>query len=270
MAGLLRSHAEILRSLHDLGVGEHGERVTAPAHQTPNVIPGVPEPRQSATPAFDIAGVKTDGAARRIAVVETDHTTLLAFLSTGCSTCTSFWKAFREPTDSTCPGSTPASWWSPRVPGEESESRLRDLAPRQFPLVMSSEAWTDYQVPVSPYFILVDGPAGRVLGEGAAATWAQVKNLLTQAVADQSIVTRTPVPGDLLGSRPRRPHRPRTSRRRNRARACQPLSGRRTDVEERNEPPRSRRSARRRHAPRCPVELVTVRRIDAVEHHAAR
>lgn len=200
VAGLLRSHAEILRSLHDLGVGEHGERVTAPSHQTPNVIPGVPEPRQSATPAFDISGVKTDGAVRRIAVVETQHTTLLAFLSTGCSTCTSFWAAFRDTDRLDLPGVDTRLVVVTKGPGEESESRLRGLAPRGFPLVMSSDAWTDYQVPVSPYFILVDGPSARVLGEGAAATWAQVKNLLTQAVADQSIVTRTAVPGISSGA----------------------------------------------------------------------
>lgn len=200
VAGLLRSHAEILRSLHDLGVGEDGERVAGPARQTPNVIPGVPEPRQSSTPAFDIAGVKTDGAARRIAVVETDHTTLLAFLSTGCTTCASFWKAFGETDNLDLPGVDTRLVVVTKSPGEESESRLRDLAPRQFPLVMSSEAWNDYHVPVSPYFILVDGRAGRVLGEGAAATWGQVKHLLAQAVADQSIVTRTPVPGVSSGA----------------------------------------------------------------------
>ncbi|MGH9053093.1 MAG: hypothetical protein ACRDWX_08800, partial [Acidimicrobiia bacterium] len=45
----------------------------------------------------------------------------------------------------------------------------------------------DYQVPVSPYFILVDGPSGRVVGEGAAATWPQVASLLGQAMADAGL-----------------------------------------------------------------------------------
>ncbi len=38
--------------------------------------------------------------------------------------------------------------------------------------------------PANPYFILVDGPTGSVVGEGAAASWAQVANLLGQAAAD--------------------------------------------------------------------------------------
>ena len=39
---------------------------------------------------------------------------------------------------------------------------------------MTSEAWDDYGVPVSPYFVLVDGPSGRVVGEGAGTSWEQV------------------------------------------------------------------------------------------------
>jgi hypothetical protein len=49
---------------------------------------------------------------------------------------------------------------------------------------MSSAAWTDYSVPGSPYFALVDGRAGKVTGEGTGAHWDQVKNLLRQASDD--------------------------------------------------------------------------------------
>jgi hypothetical protein len=54
---------------------------------------------------------------------------------------------------------------------------------------MSTEAYDDYAVPVSPYFILVDGAAAQVVGEGAAAGWAQVANLLRQAAADAGLAT---------------------------------------------------------------------------------
>src|SRR2546427_62832 len=60
----------------------------------------------------------------------------------------------------------------------ESPSQLAKKAPRRVPLVMSSEAWTDYDVPVSPYFVYVDGQSGEIRGEGAAATWPQVARLL--------------------------------------------------------------------------------------------
>ncbi len=57
-------------------------------------------------------------------------------------------------------------------------------------VLMSSEAWTDYGIPVSPYFLLVDGPSGQIIGEGAASTWDSVSNLLDQALADSGM-TRT-------------------------------------------------------------------------------
>ena len=58
---------------------------------------------------------------------------------------------------------------------------------------MSSQAYDDYAVPANPYFFLVDGPAGRVLGEGAAASWTQVAELLARAAADAGLdATRRP------------------------------------------------------------------------------
>ena len=49
---------------------------------------------------------------------------------------------------------------------------------------MSTQAWVDYSVPVSPYFILVDGPSGRIVGEGSGTSWEQVVALLARAAAD--------------------------------------------------------------------------------------
>jgi hypothetical protein len=55
-------------------------------------------------------------------------------------------------------------------------------------VVMSSEAWDAYDVPVAPFFVLVDGPSGTVLGEGAASTWEQVTSMLQQALEDAGLV----------------------------------------------------------------------------------
>ena len=66
-------------------------------------------------------------------------------------------------------------------------SAVRGLATSEHATVMSSQAFEDYGVPVSPYFILVDGPSGQVVGEGAAGNWSQVANLLRQAAADAGI-----------------------------------------------------------------------------------
>lgn len=185
VAGLLRSHAEILRTLHAEGIGEDG-RI---GHPTPNLNlhDGVASPRTTDTPGHDIVGVKTDGSSRSISVVGAEHTTLLAFLSSTCSTCQGFWEAFSVSDNLDLPGRNTRLVVVTKGPAAESESKLRQLAPRHFPVVMSSEAWDQYDVPVSPYFILIDGPSGKVMGEGAAVAWDQVKSLLTQATDDQAI-----------------------------------------------------------------------------------
>jgi hypothetical protein len=51
-------------------------------------------------------------------------------------------------------------------------------------VVMSNEAWEHYDIPHAPYFIYISGPAGRVVGEGVAARWDEVKALMADAVAD--------------------------------------------------------------------------------------
>ena len=53
--------------------------------------------------------------------------------------------------------------------------------------VCSSDAWHAYQVPGSPYFVLVDGRTGRVAGSGTATSWAQVHGLLTSALGDEEL-----------------------------------------------------------------------------------
>jgi hypothetical protein len=119
-----------------------------------------------------------------VGVAGTRHLTLVAFLSSGCGTCGGFWEAFSR--------GAPAELGDVRLvvvthgPERESPAEVARLAPPAVTTVMSSAAFDDYAVPVSPYFILVDGPNSRVAGEGAAATWPQVANLLAQATGDSS------------------------------------------------------------------------------------
>ena len=51
------------------------------------------------------------------------------------------------------------------------------------PVVMSSQAWEDYAVPGSPYFVLVE--RGEIRGEGVATTWDALTSLLGDAVEEQ-------------------------------------------------------------------------------------
>ncbi len=72
-------------------------------------------------------------------------------------------------------------------PAHDSESKLAELAPVGVRTVCSSDAWTAYEVPGSPYFALVEGPTGRVVGAGTATSWSQVHGLLSQALGDESM-----------------------------------------------------------------------------------
>ncbi len=180
VAGLLRSHAEILRRLHELGAGVGtGEEAAPPRFR---VAAGVPAPGGTPAPdAADIAGVTPFDEAVAVRVAGAEQHTLLAFLSSGCTTCAGFWRAFADG-----PALPPATRLVvvTKGPDQESESALRRLTPAGVPVVMSSAAWDDYGVPGSPYVVYVDGPSGRVAGEGAATSWPQVASLLSQAVAD--------------------------------------------------------------------------------------
>jgi hypothetical protein len=48
---------------------------------------------------------------------------------------------------------------------------------------MSDDVWDEFRVPMTPYFLYVDGEA-RVIGEGAASTWTHLLGLLRQSEAD--------------------------------------------------------------------------------------
>jgi hypothetical protein len=179
VAGLLRSHAEILRALHDLGASvEPADRRGAP--------PGTPRtPSTTVTTtdatAHDVVGLDLTGSAASVSVVGAKHDTLVAFLSTGCSTCQPFWDAFRDGV--TLPGTARLVVV---VQDEESEARLRSLAGPHLEVIASSAAWESYGVPGSPHFVYVDGLAGRVTGEGTGPDWPSVRALLTQAADDRA------------------------------------------------------------------------------------
>ena len=180
VAGLLRSHAEILRSLHDLGspLDPDDERL-ARAH------PGTAPVRDPGSLATDVVGATPTGDAITIGVVGTEQATLLAFLTGGCLSCHLFWSAF-DRRDLAVPGDARLVIVT-RGADHESESQLAALAPRDVPVVMSDEAWETYQVRVAPYFTCVDGPSGRIVGEGSAGTWEHVSNLMDQALADAGV-----------------------------------------------------------------------------------
>jgi hypothetical protein len=180
VAGLLRSHAEILRRLHALGAGLEPEGTVAVAPPRP-IEPRAGDAMFAA--AADVVGAGLRDDAVHVAITGTRHRTMLAFLSSGCLTCHEFWSAFADTARLDLPDDMRLVIVA-KDGAEESVSALRRLAPRGIPVVLSSAAWADYNVPGSPYFVLVDGRAGQVRGEGTGTTWEQVLNLLRQASDD--------------------------------------------------------------------------------------
>ncbi len=180
--GLLRSHAEIVRTLHRLGVGlEEGGGV---GEQALSLSPTRRVPAVAASGGIDLRGTTPDGEPVEIAVRQAEGDTLVAFLSSTCSTCTEFWRALRQPaTDLGLPSGTQLVVVT-KGPGEEDRPRIRDLAPPDHPVVMSTAAWEAYGVPVTPYFLHVDGSTGEIVGQGSGHSWAQVASLLGRAVGD--------------------------------------------------------------------------------------
>lgn len=183
VAGLLRSHAEILRALHELGAGLELDRAGGgPVDVT---IEGVRTPRRAgAAQVVDgISGQTLDGEAVALSLT-TGTDTLLAFLSSGCTTCGAFWDVFAEHDGADVPGGARLVVVT-RGLDEESGGELARRAPRTIPLVATSSAWEGFGVPGSPYFVYVDG-SGRVVGEGSAASWPAVVTLMGQAHADDA------------------------------------------------------------------------------------
>jgi len=199
VAGLLRSHADILKALHDLGVGvgepgesgdpedgpEHHRGGSGPARSVPVPLTmGPPLPgERSSTSAPTIAGVTPRGDALAVTVAGGDHLTLLAFLSSGCATCAGFWQAFRTPRQL---GLSPRTRLVVVTKGPELEipGEVGAMAAEGLSVVMSTEAWGDYEVPGSPFFVLVDGASGRRIGEGVANHFRQVVELVRRAESD--------------------------------------------------------------------------------------
>ena len=206
------------------------------------------------------------GAPVSFAVGGVSHRTLLAFLSSTCLTCRGFWNAFAD-RHLAVPG---GARLLVITKGSEAESpgTIRKLAPAGVHTILSSDAWRDFNIPVAPYFVLVDGTSNEVIGEGAASTWEQVSDLMAQSLVDlddaglHSNASTRPT----LGPR-------RTGRRGSMPTFAPPVSNPairaciRAVTGEHDRPVGRRRVCRRR----CdPFDVVAVRSFDALEHHPAR
>jgi hypothetical protein len=176
VVGLLRSHADILRALHELGAGAPGEESRDRSRLITRSAAG-----GTGEPGHDLNGETLSGEAVAIGIAGATSDTLLAFLSAGCYTCQPFWSALSGPVEIPNNARVIAV-----VQEGDNAAKLRTLAGPDLLVVMSDSAWTDYQVPGSPHFIYLDGPSGAIVGEGTASSWPQVRDLLEHASSSRA------------------------------------------------------------------------------------
>ena len=172
VAGLLRSHAEILR------------RLGPPDESRSGSEPVLPEPPQVITtraPA-DIAGTTLEGDAVQVSLGAATPPTLVAFLTSGCAVCGNFWDDMRRGRHAEHLDGDMRLVVVTKDTSHESPSKLERLRPDDVPVVMSSAAWEAHRVPAAPYFVFVEG--GLVQGEGSATTWKQIASLMRDAEHD--------------------------------------------------------------------------------------
>ena len=176
VVGLLRSHAEILKRLDSLGAG------LGNGHEHESQISLTP-PSEARLSLPDITGVNPDGEPVVASPNLGSDPTLLAFLSTSCSSCSPFW-------DKLDASSRYFHDYRHRVlivtrgSEEESPTRAQSLRRGQADVIMSSQAWDDYEVPGAPYFVLIGPGNGGIAGEGSAATFDSLEQFLADSVND--------------------------------------------------------------------------------------
>lgn len=175
VAGLLKSHAEILRRLDQLG-------------SDGNASTGAQQLRTTGlgrAPTDEISGVDQVGSAVTVSLVHGRGETLLSFLSTGCAGCRVFWEELAGTQDLPTAATRPVI--VTKGPRAESPAKVADLSPGGVQVVMSDEAWDMFRVPLTPYFMLVDGK-GDIIGEGSATNMNHLLGLFRQSAADSSPV----------------------------------------------------------------------------------
>lgn len=175
VVSLLRTQAEILRRLNNLGIRLDEDESSAP--MTLRTHP-------SRTSTSDISGVNPKGEPVVKSLQIGDDPILLAFLSTTCTSCSEFWNAL----DSDSMVFHEARYRVLVVtlgPSEESPTRALKLSGAGVDVVMSSKAWEAFDVPGAPYFAVVDTVSQEVIGEGTAVDMSSLTTFLRDAAGDR-------------------------------------------------------------------------------------
>lgn len=176
VVGLLRTQAELIRRLDSLGIRLDDENSGAPITLSRH-------PENAASPT-EIVGTTASGEPVVKSLSVGTDPILVAFLSTTCNSCAEFWNAF----DTDELKIHAARYRVVTVtlgPNEESPTRAKSLMKGDAEVVMSSEAWTQFEVPGAPYFAVVDPTQGSIIGEGTAGDMNALSTFLSDASGDR-------------------------------------------------------------------------------------
>jgi hypothetical protein len=125
-------------------------------------------------PAVDLVGTRPDGTPVTVTLDAVDRPLLVVFLSTRCDGCETFWGGLAGDVDQSLARVVPVV--VTKGPDAVDVDEVRDLAEGlgSVPVVMATQAWTDYRVTGYPFLVLVDPSSRRVLAESVGFGWADV------------------------------------------------------------------------------------------------
>jgi hypothetical protein len=192
--GLLRTNASLTRRVDALEIAAERARRRQSPRPHPEPDQEMPmEPSGTDSDALDgdgdgdganlvsLDGTTPDGSPLSIDL-EGELPQLVAFLSTSCAICTVLWERLQSG-ELAEQSSRLRSVVVTKSAAMEDTDRVRELtAVGDVPTVMSTQAWEDYEIPGSPYFLLVGGDPRDVIGEGPATGLADVSAMVGRLI----------------------------------------------------------------------------------------
>jgi hypothetical protein len=137
----------------------------------------LPTPRPA--PTDRISGHAPGGEPVEV-TLRTAGRVLLCFLATRCDGCDSFWQGLSDgesepvPADVSCVIITKSA---PEADLVEVQRLSRGID--RWPVVMTSEAWHQFEVLSYPFFVLVEGASCDVVGETVGFGWSDVRTMVS-------------------------------------------------------------------------------------------
>jgi len=130
--------------------------------------------------------VSPEGRRLEVRLADCGPLVLLAFLTTHCDGCDEFWSGTGDPVVGTLPTSvsTVVVTKGPETVDPDEVARVAS-GRGDVPVIMSDEAWADYQVMGYPFFVLVDATDRCVVGETVGFGWADIADMIHSAIGER-------------------------------------------------------------------------------------